>query len=480
MKRGFPVPRTKTKDHHLKLHYNTWVFRFRWPDNVRKYVRQTEFLKSLQTTNSHTARLERDVLLADCKRVVHVLRSTDAKARQQELILFRKRWGERNPYDDDVLQEQIFTRAVDLNVDGGMDALIKEQKKHPPANNYDDALTRLGNLDSVKDYIQIATNQKDASTATIHYLNEWVSYRKQDVIPKTVDDGKAVVLNFAKDFPNLDDVNPHDAWRWFDNKRHELSASRRKKIKGHLVSYWRYLQNNLHAPIVPKELHPFSEVKFPPLKKSDKTEKWKPFTRLGDEVVEIMNVVKSRKDFQVWKMMLLMMYTGLRPEEAARLKTANVHLEHPDGPYFHIPFEDTKTSAGERDIPINQYLVDFLGLHSEIHVRAKESPYVLWDLTSKNKYNIRSDNVNKRFGYLKKKLGYGPQHVLYSIRKTVITMFQQADVSETVAPDIVGHEPLSFTYRVYSGGASMDQKRKAINKLQYPDFDHDFWMTEYQ
>ena len=464
------MPRT-SQNKHLKLHYNTWVFRFRWPKDTREHTRQTEFIKSLQTTNLHTAKLERDVLIADCKKVVHVLRSKDSKARQEELVLFRNRWSENSLLHDDVLQEQIFARAVDLNVSGGMDALKEEHKKWPSAPNYDDALTRLGELNSVSAYIEKATKQKDIKTTTVHYLNEWVSWRKKDVLPKTSDDGKSIVLKFADDFPDLDDVKEHDVWRYFENKRHELSVSRRKKMKGQLVSYWRFLQRNLDVPIVPKDVHPFSTVTFPQIKQSERKETWQPWPKLGEEVVEILIALTTRINYEdAWKMVFLMMYTGLRPEEAARLKWEHVHL---DEGYFHIPFEDTKTSAGERDVPIHENLKDFLGLADTFG-----SPYVLWDLKSKNKYGIRSDPVNKKFGRFKKKLGYGRQHVLYSVRKTVITMLHQAGVSIEVIPDIVGHEHASLTLSVYSGGASMDQKRDAINKLQYPDFDHDFWMKQ--
>jgi len=474
------MPRTNEKDHHLKLHFNTWVFRKRWPKDVREYVRETEFIKSLQTKNLHTARLERDVLLADCNKVIHILRSDDSKARQQELLLFRKRWSERNPEDDDLLKDQIFSRAVDLNIDGGMDVLLKEYKKDPTAPSYDYALKRLGVLESVNDYIQIATHQKDPSTATIYYLNEWISWRKKDVIPKTVDDGKAVVLKFSNDFPNLDDVASHQVRRWFENKRHELSASRRKKIKGHLVSYWKFLQRNLDAPVVPEDVDPFAKVEFPKVKRSEQKEKWQPFPRLGEEIVEIMEVVQAKRDFQVWKMMFVMMYSGLRPEEVARLKKDNVHLENQNEEWFFVPFEDTKSPAGERNVPIHPKLVDFMGLQSEVP-GAKGSPYLLPDINSQNKYGIRSDNVNKRFGRIKKGLGYGKKHVLYSIRKSVITTLHQANVSGSdVVPYIVGHEPPVFTLQTYSGGASMEQKRVGINKLQYPDFDHDFWLEEYQ
>ena len=57
-------------------------------------------------------------------------------------------------------------------------------------------------------------------------------------------------------------------------------------------------------------------------------------------------------------------------------------------------------------------------------------------------------------------------------------MFHQAGISSDVIPDVVGHEHTSFSLSVYSGGASMEQKREAIAKLQYPDFDHDWWMGQ--
>ena len=89
-------------------------------------------------------------------------------------------------------------------------------------------------------------------------------------------------------------------------------------------------------------------------------------------------------------------------------------------------------------------------------------------MVSNNKYNIRSDPLGKKFGRVKKKLGFGPKHVLYSIRHTVITIMDQAGIATSVIADTVGHEQSSFTKRVYSGGSSMEQKREAINCISYP------------
>lgn len=43
--------------------------------------------------------------------------------------------------------------------------------------------------------------------------------------------------------------------------------------------------------------------------------------------------------------------------------------------------------------------------------------------------------------------------MFHSIRKTVITMLENAGVSENVAADIVGHEKPRIAYGPYSGGA---------------------------
>ena len=66
-------------------------------------------------------------------------------------------------------------------------------------------------------------------------------------------------------------------------------------------------------------------------------------------------------------------------------------------------------------------------------------------------------------------LGYGPTQVFHSIRKTVATLFEDAGVPVGVAADILGHEKVGdMTYGLYSGGASIETKRKAMEKaLRY-------------
>ena len=92
--------------------------------------------------------------------------------------------------------------------------------------------------------------------------------------------------------------------------------------------------------------------------------------------------------------------------------------------------------------------------------------YVLSGL-SVNKYGDRSNAVGKRFGRLKKDLDFGKKHVFHSIRKTVVTILENAGVPENVVADIVGHEKTTMTYGLYSGGLSLVVKHEGLNKLAY-------------
>jgi integrase len=65
-------------------------------------------------------------------------------------------------------------------------------------------------------------------------------------------------------------------------------------------------------------------------------------------------------------------------------------------------------------------------------------------------------------------MGFSTDHVFHSIRKTLVTLLENAGVSEGVTADIVGHEKKTMTYGLYSGGNSLTVKKEAIDKVKYP------------
>lgn len=81
----------------------------------------------------------------------------------------------------------------------------------------------------------------------------------------------------------------------------------------------------------------------------------------------------------------------------------------------------------------------------------------------------RENAVGKRFGRLKREVlpdGQKRTKRFHSIRKFVATTLEQAEVLETVAADLVGHEKGTMTYGVYSGGSKLTQLAKAVEALE--------------
>ena len=99
-------------------------------------------------------------------------------------------------------------------------------------------------------------------------------------------------------------------------------------------------------------------------------------------------------------------------------------------------------------------------------IEESKDGHVLSRLTV-NKYGDRSNAIGKRFGRLKRELQFGPQLVFHSIRKTVVTVLENAGVAENIGADIVGHEKTTMTDGLYSGGVSLAVKREALAKLFY-------------
>ncbi|MDB2334989.1 hypothetical protein N9V54_04270 [Planktomarina temperata] len=109
-------------------------------------------------------------------------------------------------------------------------------------------------------------------------------------------------------------------------------------------------------------------------------------------------------------------------------------------------------------------------IRSKIDASKDDAGYLFHTLTS-NQYGKRTDAFGKRFGRIKNSLGFDKRYVFHSIRKTVITLLEQAGVPESVTTDIAGHEKQTLTYGLYSGGSSLAQKAQAIRLLDYGIFD---------
>jgi integrase len=224
-----------------------------------------------------------------------------------------------------------------------------------------------------------------------------------------------------------------------------------QRILSALRGYWRYLQS---IEVAGEDHEPFSRLDVARQnKRTEPRSKRQPFEPA--DVVKLLDAAIERGDDQLADLIRLGMWTGCRIEELCALKVEQVKGDH-------FAVGEAKTAAGWRDVPIHRELAQTMARLIE----GSKDGHVLSGL-GVNKYGERSNGVGKRFGRLKTELGFGPQHVFHSLRKTVVTILENAGVPENVVADIVGHEKTTMTYGLYSGGVSLAVKRDALAKLAY-------------
>ena len=282
-------------------------------------------------------------------------------------------------------------------------------------------------------------------------LDEWLS--TSQATAKTQDMHRSVVERFARKFQMVQDVARPEVRRWVTKLINEdgLTPKTVQRVLSGLRGYWRYLQS---IGVAEEDHEPFSKLDVARQgKRTSPGSSRQPFE--PRDVVQLLDAAIKRGEDQLADLIRLGMWTGCRIEELCALKVEQVKDDH-----FSIG--DAKTKAGWRDVPIHRELAQTMTRL----IDDSADGYVLSGL-SVNKYGDRSNAVGKRFGRLKKDLDFGKQHVFHSIRKTVVTILENAGVPENVVADIVGHEKTTMTYGLYSGGLSLVVKHEALNKLTY-------------
>lgn len=273
-------------------------------------------------------------------------------------------------------------------------------------------------------------------------------------VQKSQDQMTKDVKVFIEQFTLTSDITFFKLRDWIEGLEAKgATYSTRKRLVGSGKDFWKYLKQRR---VLTDLADPFAGV-LPPIKrgKNTKSNEWLPFK--PDEVVGFWHSARAKRkpDLILADLIALGAYTGCRIEELCSLRLKDMA----DG-YFSVT--ESKTKAGIRDVPIHSAITPLVK-------RLKEQStdgYLFSGLTF-NIYDDRANAVGKRFGRLKTKLGFGEFHVFHSIRKTLVTMLENASVSENNTADIVGHEKPRITYGLYSDGAWIEVKLEALERVKY-------------
>lgn len=414
---------------HLELRHKTYFALLTIPKDVQHIIGKKRFFKTTGTGDARIAQAKAELFIIKWKAEI-------ANARQKN--------------DDPIVNS-----AIELN------KMLKSTPSHMVQDVIEEETDRL--RDEVGDLIadtfaMIATGK---SKTLDSYIGEWEKHQLSRIEVKTVSQIKSDLKLLTDYIPatNLLESKNCDAWINAIAESNNYKSASVTRIIGSCNNFYRYLQDmgvfseSMPSPFkVPKK---YKRSKKPNAKEINKRGSWIPFKK--SELEQLHSAAVAKNDTDLIDLICIAAYTGARIEEICSLKKNCVDLTDK-----FVTIEDAKTEAGNREVPIHSSILKII----KRLIQNSTNDFVFCNLTP-NKFQDRSNAIGKRFGRLKSELGYGKHHVFHSIRKTFTTELERAGVGENVAADIVGHEKQTMTYGLYSGGSSMEQKRIAIEKVNF-------------
>lgn len=413
---------------HLEKRYNTYFASLKVPEDLQAKLGKKVLRKTLGTTDRRKALALARPIVSFWQAEFKALRG-NAPAAASEAMLWRQvltRAWEKNPEEASTLEDAVTTRAEAIELKEGTAAALS--------------------------FAKLALGDHTPSDA---HFEEW-AVSIQHLEQKTQDQSAKDVRLLLGRFQALELITASAVRKWClemtNRPESPVSASSLKRMVSFWRSYWKFLTKQ---EAVQAGLDPFALIEYPAKsRKEAATSGWFPFQ--PDAVVKLIRAAEAKEDRELADLITLGAYTGARIEELCSLKIESIGDRS-----FKI--EDAKTAAGVREVPIHAALLPLL----ERLKSSSRDGFLLSGLTL-NKYGDRSNAIGKRFGRLKAGMGFGDQHVFHSLRKTLVTLLEDAGVSENLAADLVGHEKPRITYGLYSGGASLATKAEALARVSYP------------
>jgi len=411
----------------ITLRGNTWHARLGIPAHLRPVFNRREFTQSLKTSSKAVATKMAIEKVAVWKLE---LAAADGDANAAELLAAELRTRD--------LEDQARGRYAD--------EALKMTNAAAYAEHYADTLPES----QKQKFYDVLTGRRSLP------LDNWVTEWGDKVYSNHKTNKMAIkdVRRVSAYCPTLDDVTKENLRRWL-----RAETRSRKTVERALSftrKYWRYLQD---IGVAPDESYPFIELDLPDTLQNPSDSR-KPFER--HDLATLLEGIAD--DTAVYNTAVIALYTGARIAEVMALRGSSYVIQD-DHKCLYIA--GTKTKAADRHIPVHPNLEVFI----ENLLPKNTDDWLIAGVRSKGGPDQRADVLGKRFGRLKTKLGFPPTKVFHSLRKTFITMCEQAEAPEGVVADIVGHEKQTMTYGLYSGGSSIMQRARVINSLSFSTID---------
>jgi integrase len=432
------------------------------PVNLRKKIGKRKYLKKLNATSPRKAQLEASILVSGWKKEIALHRallddesSNPLRSILMEALALREAYEQTDSHSEE--NEDVSERELLRDLIQSISERIQKGKGVQVASEF------YG--------IAVGTH-----TPLEPFYNEWSKSKLKNYSLKTIDSYRRDAKSFVDKFVYLEAVNRRAMKLWISElMEHGIDPNKPKPmtlttLHDRFMCGVRHFYNYIDSKglIDEEQVNPLDRI----LPKKEKTKitnasvGWTPFD--PKEVVQIYHSIPL-DDLQLPAVTAIAMFTGMRIEEVCSLTVSQI-IDLDGIRCFDI--RDSKTKAGIRVVPIHTELIPLVDkLLLAAKGNTKEAPpnaFLIAGL-GLNKYNDRSNAVGKRFGRLKKQLGFDEKKVFHSIRKCVVTQLDRAGFRGTAIADLVGHENSGMTMGRYSAGIDAPIRKPMIESIKYPN-----------
>lgn len=434
-----------------------WYASLTVPPDVRELIGRSKFLRKLSTTSESKGRASQEAspIVSGWKREIKLARDALKKAENPDSAL-------------DIALNLRNLLAVASNEDAGDDhELISDE-----IDRFVEKVKEAEGDKASSDIHQTAFGYKTPLEPLYH---EWSKSKLKNYSLKTGDSYRRDAKMFVDKFVHLEAVTKRSMKEWiaylmeFGTDPQKVKPMTLTTLRDRFMCGVRHFYNYIDSRglIDEEKVNPMEGI----IPKEEKTKinlsnkGWIPFD--PKEVSQIYNAI-PKDDDQLSTVTAIAMFTGMRIEEVCSLTVAQI-IDVDGIRCFDIV--DSKTRAGIRVVPIHPLIAPLVDrLLGEVKGDAEEvlkDAFLISGLKA-NKYDDRSNAVGKRFGRLKKELGFDEKKVFHSIRKRVVTQLDRAGYRETSIANLVGHDNPNMTAGRYSAGIYAPIMKPMIESLKYP------------
>ena len=158
----------------------------------------------------------------------------------------------------------------------------------------------------------------------------------------------------------------------------------------------------------------------------------------------------------IGKILLILLYSGMRVNELLKNEIVNVNFEEK---YIYVPKNLAKNKESERKVPMHDRILPLVRSFVDNPHRGAKTNIILNDAGTVITYN---NFCARDLPRINKALEH--EHKFHDTRHTFASMGTEAGIPELYMQKIMGHKPKSILYNTYTH-ISMDELLSYVNKL---------------